>query len=248
MNPSLPRDPTTGRFLPRHQDGCEDGAVEMPATERARAADFGRRDDLTGSWIGFVRMDEVSDEMAFGDADFALSPEDELLAREEDGYEDCDDGDDDDEFVCIDDSLEAVGSVDDDHVYDDYDEYDEADMFRDRPTVLPGKHKKHNSKCFSKQDTPERRRRQKLIGRMRRARRAAQTWLDKPDWSDVASQLLELERLFEEKDEKLMAEGVEWWNPFAPFEDYFLGNHFTLEEIARWLPEEIDDLRAELAA
>ncbi|HBR80220.1 TPA: hypothetical protein DEA21_01015 [Candidatus Uhrbacteria bacterium] len=189
-----PRDPVTGRYVSAKAADCEDGEPATPATERVRAADITRR-DLDGRWLNSVPVDEVSGEMVVSDTDFAPSPEDIFLAHEDDDTFDgkpvlfvrlFEDG--------TNSAVRSFGFVDTTSSGDQKDwvdsRLDDADTFHDRPTVLPGRHKKHNSKCFSKQDTEARRHHKKLVSRMRRARRVAPSWLNKPEWSDEAAELL----------------------------------------------------------
>jgi len=72
-------------------------------------------------------------------------PETILIAREE--------GNEEQELIEVEDDF-----CDDDFNSDADTGEDDSDIFHDRPIVLPGKYKKHNSKSFSRPDTEDRRR------------------------------------------------------------------------------------------
>jgi hypothetical protein len=214
VRPLPPRDPTTGRFISVKADGVEDGSFGETASDRFRQADLGRR--LMGASREIRLTDEVSDEMVDGD-ELALSPEDILIAREEEEIDPEDeedfegDGDDTEYFV---DLLWAEheraawdGTDEDADNESDDDLVDSTDSFCDRPTV------NRSDKCGTRgRPSPmvaARARRKLLVSRMRRARRNARSWLTRPDWSDKASARLEAEELAE-LEAKMEAARAEW--------------------------------------
>lgn len=215
-----PRDPTTGRFLPYRQDGREDDSVIEAMTDLCRAArgSFGLESEAI-----FVELDEIGDT--------APSPEDILLAAEDEAEEEVEledvyfDDDEDNEFVCIDDTIDdtnEVGLV----------EISPKDDFCDQPRRGMGNNRSSPPRTVSAHE-----RREIVVSRMRRARRASDpshTWLDEPGWSYKAAVLLKIEEIADRDNE---AEAIR--------ADYWFG-HLTWDEMKAKL--EALPSRTELAA